>query len=438
MTRKHAIAFLALLLMTGCSSGLFSDKNDQPPLEGERISILELQQALEPDNALLETQGLIAPPPWKNAFWPQSGGYPNHSMQHLALNEGALSKIWSTSIGAGTTDELPLTAQPILVDGVIYTLDARARLTAFQTENGKEIWSKYVGNEEEDDPVITGGLAYSSGVVYVTNGFNEVLALRADNGEHLWRKTLTAPARAAPTVLDGRLFVATLDHKLLAIHAGNGSILWEYLGIGETAGLVGAANPAANRDIVVPVFSSGEISALRVANGSLAWSDNLSNLRGLGGLSTISDIKALPVIDKGIIIALSFSGRMVAIDERTGQRIWQREISGSQTPWVAGNHVFVLSTDNKLVALGRDTGSIRWVTSLPRFDKSKPITFTGPILAGGRLIVAGSDGLIIEITPETGEILRQWDAKDTIAISPIVANGTLYLLSENGKLSAYR
>ena len=436
--KSITLSCLALTMLAACSSvsDMFAD--EEPPLPGDRISVLELQQSLEPDDALLESQGLITPPEWQNEFWPQSGGYPNHSMQNLALNPGNLNRAWRVDIGEGSSDRIPLTAQPIVVDGTVYTVDTENTLAAFSTENGKRLWTKDISNPKEDDDVISGGIAYSSGLIFATNGYNEILALRAKNGEIYWRKSLPGPARAAPTIIDGRVFVTTIDNKLLALSARDGAPLWDYAGISEDASLVGAASPAASRDIVIPVFSSGEVTALRVENGSVAWSDNLSNLRQLGGLSTIADINALPVIDKGLVVSISFSGRLVAIDERTGTRIWQREISGAQTPWIAGNHIFLLSSDNALVALGRESGVIRWVTQLPRATGKDPIIFTGPILAGGRLIVAGTDGRIIEVDPENGKISKQWESGNTIAIPPIVADGTLYLLSENGTLSAYR
>ncbi len=430
---------LASILLTGCSgiTDVFNTE-ETVPLEGERISVLELQKNLEPDDALLEAQGLITPKEWRNEFWPQSGGYPNHSMQNLALSSEQLSRAWKTDIGRGSIDEIPLTASPIAVDGLVFTLNTKSELRAFNAENGKEVWETEIAPEDEDDLVISGGIAYSAGRLFATNGYNEVIALTPKTGDVLWRKKISAPARAAPTIVDDRAFVTTLDNKLLALSAEDGSNLWEYLGIAETAGLVGAASPAANRDIVIPVFSSGEVNALRAANGSVAWTDNLSNARRLGGIGTISDIKALPIIDKGLVVAISFSGRIVAIDERTGTRIWQREISGAQTPWMAGNHLFVISTDNKLIALGRETGTIRWVTDLPIEKNDKATNFTGPVLAGGRLIMTSNDGRAIEISPENGKIIREWDTDIETNIAPIIANGTLYLLGENGTLAAYR
>ncbi len=434
--------FCAVLALSACSALDWFGSEDAPPLEGERISILELQRDLEPDSAALSAQGFIAPPAWRNEFWPQAGGYPNHSMQHLALNSGELEQVWTVSIGRGSSKELPLTAQPIVVDGTIFTLDTRSTLSAFSVKDGERLWHVDVSDPDEDDPVIGGGLSYSKGQLYVTTGYDEVLALSPLDGKLIWRVKIPAPSRAAPTVMEERLFVSLLDNRLLALDVTDGQVLWEHTGISETAGLVGAASPAASRDIVIPAFSSGEIFALRVENGSIAWAENLAAFRSIGGLAGLSDIRGLPVMDKGIVIAISFSGRLLAIDERTGTRIWQREIGGSETPWVAGNHLFVISTENELVALGRDNGVIRWVNELARFedpdDREDPIYWSGPVLAGGRLIIAGTNGEIVEVTPETGQTIRQWSTDESIAIAPIVTGNTLYLLAEDGTLMAYR
>lgn len=436
--KRFALLLPILLTLTACGIG----EHDDAPLKGDRISVMELQNTLEPDSVKTSAENaFVNPQAWHNEFWPQAGGYPNHSMQHLALNEGDLKLVWSADIGPGSTDELPLVAQPVVVDGRVFTLDTKSMLSAFNTKDGKRLWRESVASPGENDNVIGGGMAFSNAVLYVTNGYNEVLAVNPENGKVFWRKDLPAPSRAAPTIMDNRLYVVTLDSRVLALDPKNGDVLWEYIGIGETAGLVGAASPAANYDIVVPAFSSGEVTALRVENGSVAWSDNLSNLRAIGGLASLSDIKALPVIDKGLVIAISFSGRIVAIDERTGNRVWQREFGGDQTPWVTGNYVFVLSENNQLVALSRDSGVIHWVTQLDKYardDDDEKLRWSGPVMAGGRLILASTDERLIEVTPETGEVIGQTRIDNDVIIPPVVADKTLYLLGENGTLQAFR
>jgi len=438
--RNIALPILCLTL-AGCS--VFKEKDSQPPLEGKRISVMELQKKLEPDAPTIpNTENFVLPKEWKNAFWPQSGGYPNHSMQNLSLNPDKLKKIWTADIGKGSTQRFPLTAQPIVVGEQIFTLDSDFNLRAFNTATGKEDWKKDVKSESEKDPVISGGIAFGENKLIVTNGYNEVLAIDPKTSDIIWRKTIPTPSRAAPTIINNRIFVTTLDNRLIALNETDGTTLWEYVGFTETAALVGAASPAAGRDIVVPVFSSGEITALRVENGSLAWSDNLAPIRRFEGLSSMSDIRALPVVDNGIVYAISFAGKLAAIDQRTGVRVWQRDIGGSNTPWVVGNNLYVITTDNTLIALNRENGVIRWVTSLPKYrnekSKSNPLFWTGPLMGGSRLIMFSTDGKVIETNPATGEEIRTWETKQKTVIAPLIAAGTLYTLSENGTLTAYR
>jgi outer membrane protein assembly factor BamB len=362
-------------------------------------------------------------------------------MQNLALNEGELSRIWTADIGEGT-GRVPLTAQPIVADGKVFTLDTRARLSAFEIEKGKRVWETDVKAPDEDEAVIGGGASFSDGTLYVTSGYNEALAVNPQNGEIVWRVNLIAPARAAPTVMQGRVFITLLNNTIVALNAGNGKIIWEYNSIGESAGLLGAASPAADRDVIIPGLSSGDLLALRVENGALAWQDNLSRSLRLGGISGLADIRALPVLEGDLIIAISYGGKMAAIDKRTGNRIWQRDISGSETPWIANNVFYVLNSENELIALDKTNGAIFWMSELKKFENAQkrqgPIVWTGPIMAGGRLIVASTNGRIIEINPTTGETLRETKTGRTVRIAPIVAGGTLYLLSEDGTLSAYR
>ena len=122
--------------------------------------------------------------------------------------------------------------------------------------------------------------------------------------------------------------------------------------------------------VVVP-YSSGEIFALRVENGRVIWSDNLAALRGLNQISSLADIRGRPVIDRGLVLAISHSGRMVAIDQRTGGRAWDRDIGGVEMPWVAGDFIYLVTNESELVGLTRRGGRVRWIRPLPRFERRK-------------------------------------------------------------------
>lgn len=438
---KTVLTVSCITLLCGCS--MFGSKEIEKPIDGERISVLELQKTLAADKPLEEGQKFHLPESWSNSAWPQAGGYPNHSMQNLGLIDGSLNRAWQADIGKGSSGTLPLTAQPVVANGKIFTLDTNSRISAFSTNNGDLIWKTSLHKKEEDEQVLSGGIAFASGSLFVTTGYDEIVALNARNGEVKWKKSLPSPSRAAPTILNDRVYVLTVDSRLVTLDANNGAGLWEYRGINEMTGLLGAGSPAVNNEVVIATFSSGEITALRVENGSVAWSDNLANVRRTsGGLQSMADIRAMPVIDQGIVVAISIGGKLAAIDENSGVRRWQRDISGAHTPWVAGNNIYVLSYENQLISLSLIDGSIFWITQLDTYENPKKrnnmIKWGSPVMASGHLYITGSHGYLLKIDPHSGDIVKKFGTRQDVQIQPVIAEGTLFLLSERGTLLAYR
>lgn len=434
--------FAAGLVWTlgACSAGDYFGTVSDPRLPGERISVLVHQGSLESDPQA-EGVKILLPAPTLNLEWPQTGGYANHAMHHIKVPT-TLSRAWSVSIGEGSSDVQRLIAQPIVAQGRIFTMDSASSVAAFDTKSGDKIWSINLTPDNEDEGHIGGGLAFERGRVYVTTGFAQVIALDAKTGEVIWRRTLDAPLRTAPTARGNRLFVVTVSNKLYALHGASGRTLWTHEGIEETTSLLGGASPAVDKGVVVAAFSSGELVALKVENGLQLWSDSLSGARRSNVATTLASIRGRPIIDRGLVIAISNAGLIAAINLRTGRRVWDKNVGGFESPWVAGQYIFVLSRDSELVALSRQTGRILWVRPLPQWkdmeDREGRIVWTGPILASDRLIVAGSSGLAYSVSPYSGRILGVEDLPDGVKIGPVVADNSIYLLSENAKLSAYR
>jgi outer membrane protein assembly factor BamB len=193
---------------------------------------------------------------------------------------------------------------------------------------------------------------------------------------------------------------------------------------------------------VVAGFSSGELNAYRYENGRVVWGDALSRTSISTSVGALSDIDADPVIDQGRVYAIGQGGRMVSIELASGQRVWEINVAGISTPWVAGDWIFVVTDQAQVLAIARATGRVRWMTQLPHFQNEKkkggPISWTGPVLAGNRLILASSAGQIVNVSPQDGAIQSTLETKSTYSLPPVVANNTLYLLSDQGQLTAFR
>ena len=428
------------LSLSGCGITDWFDSPDEPALPGDRIAILALDKGLEPDPEIADQQ-IVLPKPFENKFWTHAGGNPPHAMYHLSVGD-AVEEAWRSDIGEGSDDSQSLLAQPIVVENVVFTMDAQTEISAYDTASGKQYWRVDLEPEDEDDGFFGGGIAYAEGRIFVTTGFARVFALDARSGAVIWEKDMPGPLRAAPTVNGGRVFVITLDNQLVTLAADDGRRLWSHIGIQEDAGLLGGASPAVAGGTVVAPFSSGEIIGLSVTDGRVLWSDSLSSVNRIDPLADLAHIRGQPVIDRGMVLAISHSGRMIALDIERGVRAWDIDLGGVQTPWAGGEFVFVLTNDAQVVALRRRDGRLRWVRPLQRFedeeDQEDLIQWSGPVLASDRLIVAGSHGQAVSISPYTGEILGFIELPDGAALPPVVAGNSLFFVTDSADLVVLR
>ncbi|MGE4278130.1 MAG: PQQ-binding-like beta-propeller repeat protein [Magnetospirillum sp.] len=438
MNIRLVLVVAAALGLSACSDWL--GEKEAPPLPGKRISVLTGEQALATEvNG--EAAAIKLPPPEPNDDWPQAGGYSNHAMHHMQVGDH-LQRVWRSSIGEGSGKRAKLLAQPIVAEGRVFTLDSAAEIRAFDARTGAEVWSVDITPKGEDDTFSGGGLAYEDGQLFVSTGFAQVVSLDASNGAVLWRQTLSGPMRGAPTVRAGRVFVITVDNQTHALAAEDGAVLWTHQGISEVASLLGGTSPAVDGNVVVVPYSSGELFALRIDNGTVLWQEQLTTMRRTDGAATLTDIRARPIIDRGRVYAIGHADFLLAVDLRSGRRLWEREIGGIQSPWVGGDYLFLVSNNNEAVALDAKTGKIIWVTQLQVWDDEEDhtgrIVWTGPILASDRLILASSHGRLVSLSPYTGAVLGTEKASDGVSIAPAVAQGSVYFLTDDADLVAYR
>lgn len=436
MMRRLALGMVAVLGLSACSSWM--GENAAPPLPGKRISVLSREKALEPE---VKDAEIKLPPPEPNSEWPQAGGFANHAMHHMEVGD-RLERQWRTGIGEGAGKRARLLAQPVVAEGLAFTMDAEASVRAINANTGDVVWDLDLTPDDEDSTFASGGVAYEDGLLFATTGFAQVVAIEAKTGKVVWRQSLSGPMRGAPTVRAGRVFVITVDNQTHCLAAEDGTVLWTHQGISEGASLLAGTSPAVDGNVVVVPYSSGELFALRVDNGSVLWQDQLTTLRRTDNVATLSDIRGRPIIDRGRVYAIGHADMLVAVDLRTGRRLWEREVGGIQSPWVAGDYLFLVTNSNEALAVEAKTGRLLWVTQLRIWedeeDKEGRVIWAGPVLASDRLIVGSSDGYLVALSPYTGEVLGKVSVSDGVTIQPAVANGTLYFVTNDADLVAYR
>ncbi len=426
---KHLMLSLSFpLILMGCDS--------KSPLSGKREAIFTLEPTIKPSVELKGSKILLSSPE-TNTEWPVQGGTHSHAISPLSLSS-KLTQTWKTNIGYGTNDERKLTSNLLVAEQKVFGMDTHGNVTALDLKNGQKLWTVETSPPGESGETLGGGIAYDQGVIYISTSFGDVLALSAKDGKKLWSRHVTTPMRIAPTVKDGRVFAVTISNELFALSTKDGEILWNHAGLPETTGLLGGGTPAVEGNIIVVTYSSGEIYALRVENGYQLWNDALSSSLSLDSISSITHIRARPVIYQGVVYVVSHGGKIAAIDLNSGIRLWSRDLSGIRTPAVNNDYIFLITNLNELICLNRHTGEAYWSQTLPTTDSKQKVFWAGPVIAGGALIMTGSNGEVLHFNPENGQKLHQIPTRERFMLSPVVAQQTLLALSEDGDVIAWR
>ena len=437
LSRRATLLGLPLAL-GGCSiwDGWFG--SDKPKLPGTREAVSAPRRGLDVDPA--NTTPIVLPPPTPFPEWPMSGGGPTHSVGNVAI--GGLQPGWRSGIGDGGGYRAKITAQPVVAGGRVFTMDSDGTVSAFDLATGSRQWRTDTQGEKDRSTNLGGGIAVVNGVLYATTGRAEALALDAGTGAITWRNGLGTPARSGPTVLDGRLYLTTLDNRLLALSATDGERVWAYQATIAATTVLAQAAPAVSDGLVVAGFGSGDLVTVRAESGVLAWSDSLGSSRGRNSRADLSAVRALPVIERGRVFAIGVGGLLVSLDLRTGRRLWEREVAGGETPWVAGDWLFVQTQEQVLAAINIEDGRVRWVSDLPRWDNPEkqrdPIFWTGPVLAGGKLILAGTNEVAFSVDPLTGAILGKEPLRGPATVPPVAAAGSVFIVTDDGTIQAFR
>lgn len=438
--RPILAALLGALLLAGCSlADDYFGEAEAPPLPGEREAVLEIGRGpvADPEISFMP----VALPPMSGGDWPVAGGDPAHSGGHHAWSSSP-TLAWQIDAGEGAEDAArrPL-SPPIVADGRVYVLDTELTVHAIDSRSGGVVWSAATAPEDEDEG-FGGGLATDGQRIYMAGGHAQAVSLNAADGSEVWRVTLPGPVRSSPAIAGNLIIIVAADNSVTALNAADGRRVWSLPGGAEGAGLLGGASPAVSGDVVIAPLSFGDLVVLRAANGRELWRASLAASRRYDFGARLSDFGGLPAVADNVLYATSIAGRTAALTMRIGNRLWEQRLGGSSSVWVAGDFLFLITDNAELICLHRPDGRIRWVQPLPRFEdpdrQRGPLSYEGPVLAGGRLVAVRSNGELLEFDPETGAGLASYSIGARTLLPPVVANGTVYTLSEDGTLSAFR
>lgn len=444
---RLALAVALVVPATGCSSSddiqdaiqainPFGDSKKSLP--GERRDVLTDQspiQAAKNRNVVIGGSRSIG-------AWTGAGGPAGNDSGHATLNGSGSNLSWSNrvgNVGGGgmLREDVRAFARPVAAAGRVFTYDPNGTVTATSLSGGTS-WTASVRPSDNDTQATTGGLGTDGSRVYVGTAWGDLVALDADNGAKLWEKKLAEPTRGAPTIANGRIYLVSQNNTVRALSASDGSEVWSFRGVPEMGNLLSSNNPAVAGGVVVVPFTSGEMVALDEKSGQPIWNDNLTRASRAFAVSGFSTIAASPVISDGVVYTTGVGSRTVAVQVKTGMRLWDIAFGSAHTPIVSGNAVFLVDLDDNLTAVDRKTGDVLWATKMPVTKAKKRHThWAGPVLAGNSLWLTSNEGGLIGVDPTSGRVTSTQTTGHPVMIAPITVAGKIILWAADGTLMAY-
>ena len=375
--------------------------------------------------------------------WSHRGGNARHTAPNASLSAAPV-RVFSVNIGAGNSKRQRVSASPVVSNGRVFAMDSGTKLTAVSTAGAAQWSVDLTADFDRGGDVSGGGLAVQGGRVFATTGYGELVALDAASGAIVWRQRLDAPLTGAPAVDGNAVYAVGRDGSAAALAVDTGRILWQVPGTPSASGMIGASSPAIGDAEVYFPFASGEIAAVGKDGGERAWGAAVAGKRLGRAYAIVGDITGDPVISGGVLYAGTAAGRTVAIDAATGMRLWTANEGALNPPLVVGGSVFVVNDEARLVRLDGGTGDVIWSVEMPYFTKDKAkkrkaiFAHYGPVLAGGRIVVASSDGALRLFDPTNGNMVASVDIPGGAASAPALAQGLLFVVGGNGQLHAFR
>lgn len=422
-------------------------------LEGERFPVsVPLDDSLPVEGQPAPTappapENLSLPislPAATSGDWTHRAGNARHLMPHASLS-ATPALAWTASIGQGSKRKNRIAAAPVVLGGRVFTMDAGTMVSA-TSAGGESLWSvDLTADFDKGGGQSGGGLAAAGDQLYVATVYGELVALDAASGTVIWRQRLDAPVSGAPAIDAGVVYVGGRDGSAWAVDAADGKVIWQVAGSPGPTGYVGTSAPTVGERAVIFPAASGFLTAvLKIGSGTKIWQSSIAGERVGRAYAVTFDVTGDAVLDGDVIYAGTGSDRTVAMSSSSGEKIWSADEGAMGPVAVAGGSLFLVNAEAHLVRLDAETGAVIWSVEMPYYTTEKVkkhksvYAHYGPVIAGGRVMVASSDGVLRAFDPTDGSLTYAIEIPGGAAAQPAVAGGVLYVVSGKGQLLAFR
>lgn len=351
-------------------------------------------------------------------------------------NQFTPQEVWSTSVGDGVGDFYS-NLHPAWQEGTVYAADRFGIIKALDAANGKEKWKVDLSEKtglfsKNRSALLSGGLTVNGDRLYAGSERGQVYALNSSDGKIDWQTKVAGEALSRPVVSDGLVLIHTSNGMLQGLDQNSGAIKWSVNLDMPALSLRGESAPAVAFGGAIVGGDNGRVSAVIMNQGQLIWQQRISQPSGATEIDRLNDVDTTPVVVNGVVYALAYNGDLTALDLRSGQILWKREIGGVKDLIVDAGRIYLIDQDDRVIALNADGGVAIW-----RQSDLLHRNLTSPMLYNGYIVVGDSEGYLHWMNTTDGRFVAQQKLDSSgFQTEPVVASDKLLIQSKDGEVYA--
>lgn len=341
--------------------------------------------------------------------------------------------LWAKNTGSASTMTEYLKFPPAITDTAVYSATKDGTIIATNKRTGKTFWTMNVSNVLTRDATISSGPDANGGVVIMGSSDGDVIALDQVTGRLRWKTKVSSEILAPPASAEGVALVKSIDGKLSALSTEDGHNLWSYQQTEPTLIMRGSSAPQIHNGSIIVGFANGNLAKLTLREGSLHWLQTVAIPQGSFSIQRMIDIDANPIVINDHIYAATYQGRVASLDYASGKILWSYDLSSYSG--IAADHerVYVSDAKSHIWAFDAESGVVDW-----NQGDLAARNITGPAIIGNYIVVGDEEGYLHWMSKQDGHFVGRTHVDNAgILATPIVDNNVIYVVSRDGRLSAY-
>lgn len=335
-------------------------------------------------------------------------------------------EVWSRGAGnggAGFYSGLDLTLEA----DALYAAAVDGSVFALNPKNGATIW------HAETKARVISGPSVAADKILVGTLDGEVIALGRADGHPLWRSTVLSEVLAAPVGSGDVVVVRTVDGRESGLSANDGSRVWSFDRTEPELTVRGLSQPLILGNRVYTGMDNGKLAALGLADGVLAWEQNISVPTGRSPLDRLTDIDANLLAAPNGLYVVTYGNDIGLLDPTTGDSRWRRSIKSFTGMAADDKHVFVTDDDGLLWSLDAETGAAIWKQEGLKYRR-----LSAPAVFGGYVVAGDFQGYLHWFDINDGHVAaRTRLGSDPIRAAPVTDGQRLFVTDIHGRIAAY-